>query len=352
MGQESDGQGSSTAAVRSSHLWRLEASPSTLETIADSWRTLETKAASAEGKVHDAAQAVFNKDEWVGDSADAFNKYRKRLTSDMELFGAQAGNVGGVLDSMASVLQTYQGLLDDEWDKLKHVPVTEDLNGLTFRPKNAEQATLVSTAISTATEMRTRLDDLLDAKRQELAYYKEQFDAHAKQWKPRTLTMLNLNVGQGAGNAWRDKNGTDPEDIPGMAKLIAGSGADVVTLQEVFKKDIDAGFKANSAFDLKHSLERETGVKWEVRFEEASRKYQASDSIPILGDNWHQPFGNAVLVRQGDAIESVGDGENIKLDAPGSKITLPGNAPGMGNVEIEDGEGRSAAKTEIRFKPR
>lgn len=343
---EAEGNGTPPPAISTPDLWDLEASPTQLEQLADAWRSVEKKVSFAEDKVATVAQSVFSKEEWTGDTADAFNSYRKRLIGDVELCGSCVGNVAAVLDRMATILRTNQSLLDDERTRLADVPVSESMDGLTFRPKNAHQAGLVSTAVTTAKEIRSRLDERLQEQREDLDYFKGQFDALTKQWKPRTVRMLNLNVGQGAGNGWRDKGGTDPRDIPAMAQLIADQNPDIVTLQEVFKKDMAPDGKMDTIVDLKSELQRITGDKWEVRFEEASKKYQASDSIPILGDYFHQSFGNAVLVREGDVVAGAGDGEKIKLDAPGSKVTLPDH------TQVDDGEGRAAAKTEVRFNPR
>ncbi|MGW5688710.1 endonuclease/exonuclease/phosphatase family protein [Nonomuraea sp. NPDC003754] len=343
---EPEAEGTPPSSISTPDLWDLEASPTQLEQLADAWRSVEKKVSFAENKVDTVVQSVFSKEEWTGETADAFNSYRKRLIGDVELCASCAGNVASVLDRMAAILRTNQSLLDDERKRLSAVPVTETMNGLTFHPKNSEQSGLVTTAVTTAKEIRSRLDERLREQREDLDFYKDQFAALTKQWKPRTVRMLNLNVGQGAGNGWRDKGGTDPGDIPAMARLIADQNPDIVTLQEVFKKDISPDGKIDTVVDLKSELERITGDRWEVRFEEASKKYQASDSIPILGDYFHQPFGNAVLVREGDVVAGAGDGQKIKLDADGDKVTLPDG------TRVDDGEGRSAARTEVRFNPR
>jgi hypothetical protein len=342
MAQEPEGQ-TKPAPIATSNLWDLEADPARLEMVADTWRSLGTKAGSAEGKVNDAAQNVFSKEHWTGDTADAFNGYRKKLTTDVDLFGRWATNIADTLDITATTLRVQQGLLDDERKKLGAVSASTDLSGVTFHPKDAEQSSLVTGAISTAMEIRARVDEVLEEKRQDLKFYQDQFDPMAKQWKPRTVRLVNLNIGQGAGNSPGNSSGTDSEDISTIAQAITDQNADIATVQEVFKHD---------TFNLEEELESRTGDNWDVKFEEASTKYHANDDWPIIGDIAFAPFGNAVLVHEGDVIEGTGDSERIKLDVEGSKITIPPIGPGVGGNEIDDGEGRSAAGVEVNIRPR
>lgn len=331
------------APITTTDLWDLKADPVRLEKLADTWRSLGAKAGSAEKLINDAAHLVFTKDHWTGDTATSFNDYRKKFTGDVELFGKWAANVGDLLSYTATVLRVQQGLLDEERKRLNGVPASADLSGLTFRPRDAEQARLVSGAITTAKEIRRRVDEVLAEKKRDMKFYQDQFEAISKEWKPRTVRLLNFNIGQGAGNSPGDSAGTDSEDISKIAGVIAGQDTDIATVQEVFKHDI---------YNLEEELENRTGDNWDVRFEEASKKYHANDDWPIIGDIVNAPFGNAVLVREGDVIEGTGDSERVKLDVEGGSITLPANGPGTGDTRIDDGEGRSAARTEVEIKPR
>ncbi|MEO3875783.1 hypothetical protein ABGB18_43970 [Nonomuraea sp. B12E4] len=333
----------SQTPITTSDVWNLKADPVRLELMAEAWRRLGSKARSAEGKINDSAHEVFSKEYWTGDTADGFNDYRKRLTQDIERVGAWADNIAQVLDLTATTLRVQQGLLDDERDKLNAVPVSTDAQGLTFRPADAGQTGLVHSAISMANEVRGHVDGVLSEKRQDLDFYHEQFDLIAQQWQPRSIRLINLNIGQGAGNSPGASAGTDSQDLDEIAAVIADQDADVATVQEVFQHDLGS---------LEDELESRTGDNWDVRYEEASDKYHASDEWPVLGDRVHASFGNAVLVREGDVIGSSGDSEGVKLDVPGGQITLPGNQPGAGNHHIEDGEGRSATGTEIQIQQR
>ncbi|NUW31485.1 hypothetical protein HTZ77_08615 [Nonomuraea sp. SMC257] len=329
--------------ITTTDLWDLKADPGRLEVLAGTWRALGTKVGSVEGLINDAAHTVFAKEHWTGDTAKSFNDYRKKFTADVERFGAWAVNVAELLGYTATVLRVQQGLLDDERKKLAAVPTTTDLTGLTFRPRDAKESSLVAGAISTAQEIRGRVDEVLAEKKRDMAFYENQLELIAKEWKPRTVRMLNLNIGQGAGNSPGDSAGTDSEDISSIAQVVADQGADIATVQEVFRHDI-----AN----LEEELENRTGDNWDVRFEEASKKYHANDDWPIIGDIINAPFGNAVLVREGDVIEGTGDSERVKLDVEGGSITVPANQPGGGDSRIDDGEGRSAARTEVQIRPR
>ncbi|GAA3472657.1 hypothetical protein GCM10018965_072100 [Nonomuraea roseola] len=329
--------------ITTTDLWDLKADPVRLDTLANTWRGLGTKVSSVENLINDAAHMVFSKENWTGDTAESFNDYRKKFTADVERFGKWAANVADLLSYTATVMRVQQGLLDEERKKLNAVPVTTDLVGLTFRPRDAEESSLVTGAISTAQEIRRRVDEVLAEKKRDMKFYEDQFELIGKEWKPRTVRLLNLNIGQGAGNSPGDSDGTDSEDIAKIAQVVADQDTDIATVQEVFKHDI---------FDLEEELESRTGDNWDVKFEEASTKYHANDDWPIIGDIVNAPFGNAVLVREGDVIEGTGDSEKVKLDVEGGSITLPPNEPGMGNSRIDDGEGRSAAKTEVQIRPR
>ncbi|MFC7592566.1 WXG100 family type VII secretion target [Nonomuraea antimicrobica] len=333
----------SQAQITTTDVWDLRADPGRLEMLATAWRSLGSKVQSAEGTVNDAAQRVFSREDWTGDTADSFNDYRKRLTGDIERAGAWADNIAQTLELTATTLRVQQGLLDDERDRLSAVPASTDAQGVTFRPADADQTTLVNSAISTANEIRARVDTVLEEKRQDLNFYREQLDLISEEWRPRTIRMVNLNIGQGAGNSPGDSAGTDSEDIDDIAEAITSQDADIATVQEVFGHDV-----AN----LEEELESRTGDNWDVRYEEASSKYHASSSLPILGDVMNASFGNAVLVREGDVIAGSDGSDRVKLDVEGGEITLPANQPGSGNPQIDDGEGRSAATTEVQINPR
>jgi endonuclease/exonuclease/phosphatase family metal-dependent hydrolase len=125
-----------------------------------------------------------------------------------------------------------------------------------------------------------------------------------------TLRLLDLNIGQGAGNVpWplpTSDKGTDPQELRKIAVLIANGGADVVTLQEVFKRELPK---------LEKMLEQITGEDWTFYFGRASMKTQRGNRP---GDTWpDQDFGNAILVR-GGAVLSSGPLGSVNLAGPGA----------------------------------
>jgi endonuclease/exonuclease/phosphatase family metal-dependent hydrolase len=121
-----------------------------------------------------------------------------------------------------------------------------------------------------------------------------------------TLRLLNLNIGQGAGNTWfpwaDPSKGTDPRELRKIASLIINGGADVATLQEVF---------SSNARELEKLLEEMTGEDWTLYFGGASGKRQFGDR----GEGRWESFGNAILVRDG-AIISSGSLGTTKLAGP------------------------------------
>lgn len=108
-----------------------------------------------------------------------------------------------------------------------------------------------------------------------------------------TLRLLDLNIGQGAGNVPFNGKGTDPQELRKIAALIVNRGVDVATLQEVFKKDLPK---------LEQLLEQMTGEEWTFYFGRASTKQQFGNHPWDISLN--QGFGNAILVRNGAILSS------------------------------------------------
>ncbi|MQA86821.1 MAG: hypothetical protein GEV03_19865 [Streptosporangiales bacterium] len=319
-------------SVSTADLWDLQASPASLQELAAAWRSLRDAASSARDTVDQAAYRVFADEGWQGQTADSYDGHRQRVTGDVGKLAERAGPVAEALEYLAEVLRVNQDLLDQERARLADVPSTGSGENLVFHPRDEAQARLVKDAIAATHEIRRRVDQALTAKQADFQSAQTELTALGDAWQQRTARMLNLNVGQGYGNAPWDSGGTDPGDIDEIAQLIADEDADIVTLQEVFGRDLD---------NLQEELEERTGDQWEVRFEGASSKIQ-------WDDDWqgtfhpNEPFGNAVLVRTGDVIGGVGESDKVRLDVEGDWV-----AEG-----VEDGEGRAATETEVRFNPR
>jgi hypothetical protein len=170
---------------------------------------------------------------------------------------------------------------------------------LTFEPKDPAEQALVSSAVAAAQEIRGYVDEQLATQAGRLRavlYGTSQYDpSHSgspslstisDQWKPRDVRVLDYNVGQGYKNTPWDDDGTESEEIPEVGRVIAGSGANVVTLQEMFHGD---------AKQLLKWLNENAGGGWEMHFEEATGKFQ-SDEVK------YRDFGNVVLVRTGGDV--------------------------------------------------
>jgi hypothetical protein len=155
---------------------------------------------------------------------------------------------------------------------------------------------------------------------------REDLAAIVETWQPRSIRVLDLNIGQGFGNGVRDERGTDPGDLDEIGQIIQDSGANVVTMQEVFRPD---------AAEVARWLEENAGGEWDVHFAGASDKMQWDDSF--IPDGELHPFGNAVLVRRGGAIESSTEGAETTLESQGplSPINVGAEGRSMQHVEVQ-----------------
>jgi hypothetical protein len=319
-------------------LWNLHASPATLEEVAGEWRVLQLGSVSAQGTVDAAAHEVLAGGGWQGDAADAYDEHRAKLTADLGELGAWAGSVADALDALAWVLRSAQEQLDQQWAALTAaVPATREGETVVFRPADHAQTTAVSTAISTARDIRAWVDEELVIKEAAFGSTDADLTTIGDTWEDRTVRLVNLNVGSGNdNNNLGDYPGVGPEEVDDLADQLDDEDADIVTLQEVFEDDLD---------DLEEQLEERTGDEWNVHFGEASEKARFTDPLSWLDpDHASDPFGNAVLVREGESIEgSERVGERIKLDEPGSDVETPDGT-------IGDGEGRSGVQVEITYR--
>ncbi len=359
--------------ITTADVWNLHASPASLAEAAAVWRSLATTAQSAQEKVTAAAHSVLSTSAWEGEAADAYDEHQRKLTADLGELGTLATAAADALDAAAGVLRTAQDQLSQQLAALTAtVPGSREGKEVVFHPADAAQATMVTVAIAAAEEVRSWVDEELVMKEGSFNRIQADLREISDIWAPKTVRVMNLNVGQGHGNAPGDTRGTDQGDVPRIARIIDHSGANIVTLQEVFGGDLDT---------LERELESRTGDEWDVHFAKASDKVQVSteDSsrgvgpfgmpdffpdIPTIVPG--QDFGNAVLVREGDGIESSELVDNLKLDVPGSVIaTSTGEAPSPGSPPtgttttteagdlpptVEDGEGRSAAHVRVTFE--
>lgn len=311
-------------------LWDLRASPQTVEAAARAWRELAESTETAEETVSRTARAVLDGEGWVGDTAESYHDHQRRLTSGLRELAERARKVAATLEEIASLLRINQEVLDRERERLAGVPATRDPE-LTFHPTDEEQWQLVADAIQAAHEIRERVDGQLADQLGVLSAAEADFTALAEAWAPRTIGMLNLNIGQGYENTPRNSAGTDHGDIGAIAQVIADADVDVVTIQEMFGQEAD---------DLERELRERTGDEWTVYFGQASEKVYWSDGFRPRG--FHEPFGNAIAVRHGGPVEDSSHVATHKLDQPGSTVSTPSGT-------VADGEGRSAVEVELRL---
>ncbi|MDI6105852.1 hypothetical protein QLQ12_45505 [Actinoplanes sp. NEAU-A12] len=308
--------------VTSSTTFDLGADPAALERAAEAVRTTGGQASTARTLVDAAAGRIEVDNAWEGDTADSFQTHRRRLTADLGVVGDAAARAAGALADIAGVLRAGQAMLDDQRDRLAGVAVTvapvrspepgePAVSTLTFEPRDPAEHALVSSAIAAAQEIRGDVDEQLATQAGRLRgvrYGWSQYDpTHSgppslrtvsDQWKPRDVRVLTYNVGQGYQNEpWfmpGSEGGTDAGDIPDAGRVIAGSGANVVALQEMFREDAER---------LMAWLNANAGGGWEMHFERATTKYQwDANTNPFGPDSEVRDFGNVVLVRGGGDV--------------------------------------------------
>ncbi|MEQ4301090.1 hypothetical protein ABNF97_06815 [Plantactinospora sp. B6F1] len=344
------------APVAAADLWDLGASPGTLQEYAAAWRQAGQAAENAATTVGTAARQTLHEEGWAGDSADSYAAHQSRVTADLDAVAGAATSVADALDYLAGVLAFNQELLLTERGRLSGIRSTGQGADLAFHPADETQAALVRDSIASAREIRARVDDEIALKKATFSTAYGTLAAIEQTWRPRTIGMLNLNIGQGYKNEPFNSEGTDRGDMDLIAQIIAGSNVEVATLQEVFGSDVER---------LERELRERTGDDWTIYFGEASEKPYWSDGIRPVG--LHEPFGNAIAVRHGDAIAGSAHTDTIKLDVPGSVVsgggpptdtTTPAHPP-PGTIPdpsphdpvITDGEGRSATEVRIDFRP-
>ncbi|GIH08197.1 hypothetical protein Rhe02_62640 [Rhizocola hellebori] len=306
------------ADITTPDVWDLKANPATLEALEQAWKAQAGMLDEAQDTVDRAANRVVDGEFWTGQTADAFDKHRLTLTTDLGESGKLAERVSRALGHCAAVLRRNQGLLDDERHRLADVPVLANAGQLTFQPRDDSQATLVNNAISAARDIRSRVDSEL---RSQAAIFKEAVGplrAWQTTWNKRTLRVLNWNIqGGGGGNHYMTDQGTQSDDIPDLAERIINGDVDVATLQEVWK---------SHAEELQEELNKRAapGEHWEVHFGKADRGWHLSDGL-FPG---REDAGNAVVVRTRPGVSTSGEtviplsGENSEEGRAATKVHI------------------------------
>ena len=342
-------------------VWETSADPAALESAAGSWRALEMLAVSALTTVNDAARQVVDTD-WRSDAAEAYDDHRHKVTRDLQALADLASQTATKLDGLATTCRSTQAELTRLFHTLDGIPrAVGNLGAITFHPADVAQSAQVRETIQAATPHHTHLDEELALAEGSFTTARSDLDELIERWRPRRVTMVNLNIGSGHDNNQLAgaREGVGPDDVDELAELLDRENADIVTIQETFQGDLD---------DLEHELEEATGDNWNIAYSEASSKYRWTGMggfDEIFSGHLNESFGNAVLVREGDTIAGSHEIDEPRLDPEGSWLeppeehgpptgttttTVPGTPPPPPlDPGIPDGEGRSAAHTEVEF---
>lgn len=205
---------------------------------------------------------------------------------------------------------------------------------------------LVRDAVAEAETIRSWVDERLRVWAGRLSEIRDSFDALGAAWadraEPSSIRLLNLNVGRGKGNWPWQGAGTEDGELDEIAEIILDNDADVVTLQEVFGSDVFP-VEVFGNESIVSRLRAETGDEWNVHFSTADHKFDNQD----LGDFFHlddaEPFGNAILVREGDLIEDSEMIADETLQEPGDlsavdlfDVVEEGRSIGGARIELAD----------------
>lgn len=356
----------------------LGADPAALEAAADAVRALGAEAGTARETVDTAAGQIETEGAWLGETADAFQARRRKLGGDLGLVSDATGRAAETLDYVAAILRLGQAQLDEQRARLSAVTHTEqeatswhpsvpEGPRLVFEPADETEAALVSDAMRAAGDIRTSVDEQLQAQAAALRRIltgsavpdplvgnDPGLSAISDTWRPQAVRVLNLNVGQGFGNVpWGSPfgdeeagDGTDPGDIDEIGQIIADTDANVITLQEMFK---------GNAEDLQNWLNENTDGQWQMHFEKAEHKMQFDDSPnPWRNESGMNDFGNVVLVREGGGVGEAIPREPTELQEPGwgdyVDVTGHRNPHGPPTYDVDVGshpEGRVLQHTEV-----
>ncbi|GAA0926128.1 hypothetical protein GCM10009558_106650 [Virgisporangium aurantiacum] len=294
----------------------------------------------------------------MGATANSYQSHRADLTGGLGTLAVLLTGGADRIDAVAAILRWGQVELDAQRAALDAVPhEATSSGGVEFHPADEAQADLVRAVIANTGEIRSTVDADLVAAESALRDARDGLATVLERWEPNTLTLLNLNVGQGKGNVWQGAHllgmdhadeGTETAEMDEIADIVHGNGADVVTVQEVFRNDLG---------ELEHHLESD-GSQWEVRYQEADQKQHFGDGFLDFGDpdDWrYESFGNAVLVRDGDLTGTVDRDESgfvldengreaqVARDAAAAGHPYPSALPDTSTVD----EGRAVAVAEV-----
>lgn len=162
------------------------------------------------------------------------------------------------------------------------------------------------------------------------------------------VTLLNLNIGMGYKDDLGNERGTEIDEIEAIARIIANSDADIVTLQEVWGLDRIIGNDHYRGM-LEAELHRLTGRDWHLYYSETTTT-QLKDGDRVVMDDI--PYGHLVAVQYGEGITNshqLYDQEiNVEAREPRRVLGVQVHTDGGGvlnvagtHISTQDGSGSS-----------
>lgn len=173
------------APVTYANAWLIEASPARLESAALAWRRFAAVAERIVGDIDAPTQSVYDGG-WAGQTADEFDRHRRRLTADLRATGELAHRQADELVRSAVALRTGQARLDDALARLTdriRAEWSPDGSYVTFFPQDQAQVQLLVQGAADARSLRERIDaDLLSAEI-ELHRLRAEWELIAQGWE-------------------------------------------------------------------------------------------------------------------------------------------------------------------------
>ena len=169
-------------------LWRLDANPEHLESVARAWRDMGAASAGC-GDALAAATRSLSDGEWSGPASDSFAGHQSRLIADLRAARGEADGVGATLDRWAGLLRLYQSALDAELavitGRVRANTVYQPFGKgwVVFYPGTPDEIAAVHAAAARAGTIKAELDEALARELPML---------HAGDWTALAATWLSV----------------------------------------------------------------------------------------------------------------------------------------------------------------
>jgi uncharacterized protein YukE len=164
------------------NLWNLNARPDVVESAAIAWRSYADDADRIANHLDRVVSEIYDT-QWAGESADAFEAHRRRVTGDLRETGRLARQHADHLDTVAAVLRTGQRALEGAFTELcRRVGAQVTADRITFYPETPEEAQLVHDAAAHALRLRQDIDAQLQPYEQGLRGLRQAWESLAAAW--------------------------------------------------------------------------------------------------------------------------------------------------------------------------